>query len=266
MADLPTEEFTEWNASLDDGVATVELTHEKGAINERGLIEFRDTLEHLVNRDDVGAIVLAGGPEAFCVGMDVEAFVDLVDQTATDSVERRHRICKFIRQFHASIIEIREARQPVIAAVDGVAAGGGFSLALASDLVFASPDAAFTHAYTDIGATADGGSTYFLPHLIGLQKAKELVFTAQPVSPSEMADLGVVNEVINEDFQATVKERARELADRPSEAISRTKSLLNEGPDSMMEAQLERERQEFTEIAQTEEFERRVRGFFECRR
>lgn len=266
MTDLPSEEFTEWNASLDNGVATVELTHENSAINKRGLVELRDTLAYLVNQDDVGSIVFTGGPEAFCVGMDVESFVDLVDETSTESATRRRRIRELIRQFHASIVEIREARQPIIAAVDGVAAGGGFSLALACDLVFASPSAAFTHAYTDIGATADGGSSYFLPHVVGMQKAKELVFTPQPVSPLEMADHGVVNEVITEDFQATVEEHARELAERPSEAIARTKGLLNEAPDSTMEAQLERERQEFTEIAQTEEFERRVQAFFERRR
>lgn len=267
MVDLPTEEFTEWNASLDvHGVATLELIHEKSAIDAQGLVELRDTLEALVNRDEVGTILLTGGPDAFCVGLDIETFDEVIGETGTDSPDRRRRIREFVRQFHASIVEMREARQPVVAAVDGVAAGGGFSLALASDIVLASTDAAFTHAYTDLGATADGGSTYFLPRLVGLQKAKEIVFTPQPVSASEMADLGVVNKVIDGDFEATVEERARELADRPSVAIAHTKRLLNESLDTTMEAQLQRERRAFAEIGATETFERCVEAFLDHRR
>lgn len=264
MVDVPTTEFTEWDASVDDhGVATVELTHDKSAINDRGLVEFRDTLEWVVNQDEVAVIVLAGGPDAFCVGMDVESFAELVADTPTDSAERRRRLRAFIRQFHASIVEIREAHQPVVAAVDGMAAGGGFSLALASDLVYASPDASFTHAYTDLGATADGGSTYFLPRLVGLQKAKELVFTPHPASPSALEELGLVNEVIDESFEESVRERARTLADRPADAIAHTKRLLNESFDSTMAAQLQSERRAFADIAGTETFERRVEAFVE---
>jgi len=262
MSDILTDNFTEWSATLDEyGVATIELTHEKSALNDVGLVELRDILETLVNRTDVEVIVISGGTAAFCLGLDIRTFAEIVEETGTDSSERRRQIREYIRLFHASIVEIREARQPVIAAVDGMAAGGGFSLALASDLILASLNAAFTHAYTDLGVTSDGGSTYTLPRLVGLQKAKELVFASQPVAAPEMADLGVVNEVIDEDFEATVDERARELADRPSEAIAHTKRLLNEGVESTMETQLQRERRAFTEVTGTDTFERRVEEF-----
>lgn len=265
MSNIPTDNFTEWSATLDDyGIATIELNHDNSAINDLGLVELRDILEALVNHADVEVILFSGGPAAFCLGLDIRTFAEMVEETETDSPERRKQTREFIRLFHASIVEIREARQPVIAAVDGMAAGGGFSLALASDLILASSNAAFTHAYTDLGVTADGGSTYTLPRLVGLQKAKEFVFTPQPVSASKMADLGIVNEVIDGDFKATVHERARELADRPSVAIAHTKRLLNEGVDSTMEAQLQRERRAFTEVIGTETFEQRVEDFLNC--
>lgn len=263
MHDLPTANFEEWSAALDAGVATVELDHEKSAITERGLVELRDTLEHLIDRDDVQVVVLAGGSEAFCVGMDVGEFATLVAETPDDEATRRRRIREFIRTFHESILAIRRAPQPVVAAVDGTAAGGGLSLVLAADYVVASTDAAFTHAYTDIGATADGGSTYFLPHLVGMQTAKELVFTPQPVSPERMAELGVVNDVVDREFQAIVDERARELAQRPAEAIAHTKRLLNRGIESPLESHLEAEREAMAEIVTTEAFEQRVQAFAE---
>lgn len=267
MEEHPIEEYTEWTGAVNEQeVATLELTHEKSALTPRGLAELGGLVAYYSDQDDVEAIVIAGGPEAFCVGFDVEGFVDLFDETPDDPSARGRRLRELAGYFHSSILEIRNTSLPVVAAVDGVAAGGGFSLVLATDYVVASTDAVFTHAYTNIGATADGGSTYFLPHLVGLQKAKELVFMPQPLSPDEMADLGLVNEVVEEDFEGAVAEVAAELARRPTEAIARTKRMLNESFDSTLETQLEREREAFAAVAETETFESRVRAFVERRR
>jgi len=252
----------EWSVSVDDhGVATLRLLDGKAAINEPAMAEFRALFERLPHDPDVDVILVAGGPSAFCVGLDIDTFVKVLDATEDDAAERQRRIRDLIHQFHGAILGMHGADCPVVAAVDGVAAGGGLSIALASDLVFASPEAAFTHAYTDIGATADGGSTYFLPRLVGLQKAKELVFAPQPLSAREMADLGVVNNVLKGEFEAAARGRARELADRPAEAVARSKRLLNRSLDSTLERQLEREREDMAEIVLTEEFQARVREF-----
>ncbi|WP_254838551.1 enoyl-CoA hydratase/isomerase family protein [Natronomonas marina] len=256
------DSYEEWAVSVSDhGIASVELRHEKDAIDERGMVEFHEMLGRLPHRDDVEVILLTGGSSAFCVGLDIATFVDIFDATEGDEVERQRRIRELIHRFHGAILEMATVGCPVIAAVNGFAAGGGFSIALASDQIIASADAEFTHAYTDIGASSDGGSTYFLPRLVGLQKAKELVFTPQPLSADRMAELGVVNQVVEEDFEETVRERARTLADRPTEAIARSKRLLNGSLDATLEGQLEREREDMAEIVLTEEFERRVRGF-----
>lgn len=260
MTDASTYEG--WDVSVDDdGVATVALRHENAAIDERGMREYRDLLSRLPHEEGVEAILLTGGPESFCVGLEIQTFVDILDETADDAAERQRRIRDLVKCFHGAVLEMRNAPCPVVAAVDGTAAGGGFSIALASDYVVASPEASFTHAYTNIGATADGGSTYYLPRLVGIQKAKELVFAPQPVSAAEMADLGLVNDVLTGSFESAARERARELADRPSEAIARSKRLLNESLDSTLEQQLQREHDDMADVILTDEFEARVRAF-----
>jgi len=256
------DSYDGWEVSVDGhGVATLRLLDENAAIDGGAMAEFRTLFERLPHDPDVDAVLVTGGPSAFCVGLDIGTFVDILDATEDDAAERQRRIRDLIHQFHGAVLGMAGADCPVVAAVDGVAAGGGFSIALASDIVLASPEAAFTHAYTDIGATADGGSTYFLPRLVGLQKAKELVFAPQPLSADEMADLGVVNDVLEGEFQAAAHERARALADRPTEAVARSKRLLNRSLDSTLERQLEREREDMAEIVLTEEFQARVREF-----
>lgn len=259
---IDSDDYDEWDVSVDDrGVATLRLLHEKSAINKRGMTEFRDLFSHLPHLDEVRAILVTGGSGPFCVGLEMQTFVDILDATPDDDAERQRRIRDLVHRFHGAVLEMRNAPCPIVAAVDGVAAGGGFSLALASDYVLASPQATFTHAYTNIGATADGGSTYYLPRLVGIQKAKELVFTPQPVSAAEMADLGLVNDVVDERFESAVRERTQELVDRPTEAIARSKRLLNESLDSTLEQQLQREHDHMAEVVLTEEFEARVRAF-----
>lgn len=256
------DSYDEWSVSVDDyGVATLRLLHEKAALNRQGMSEFQDIFSRLPHKEAVEAILITGGERVFCVGLEIQTFVDILDESSTEEGELERRIGQLIQNFHGAILDMTSADCPVVAAVDGTAAGGGFSIALASDHVVATPEAKFTHAYTNIGATADGGSTYFLPRVVGLQKAKELVFAPQPISAEDMADLGIVNEVLDEPFEEGARERARELADRPTEAIARSKQLLNQSLDSTLEQQLERERADMTNIVKTDDFGARVREF-----
>lgn len=242
-------------------ILTIELEHPKSAIHYSGLHELLDVVEGLVNDDQASVLVFTGGPDAFCTGMDITEFSELVEDTDLNSTERKQQIDEFTRLFHASILALRDAPQPVIGAVDGAAAGGGFSLALAMDLVYATPESSFTHAYTDIAVTSDGGSTYFLPRLVGLQKAKELIFTGRSLSAEEMADLGLVNQVVEGDLEASVSQLAEELASRPSDTIASVKRLLNDGIEASLETQLEHERKKMKEAVQRAEFESRIQQF-----
>lgn len=267
--DGPSDEYKQWSVSResieDRDIVTIQLEHPQSAITHRALEEMLELFEHLTNDESVGAVVHTGGPDAFCRGMDIAEFATMVTNTDPGSVERRRQIQELTRLFHDTIIGIRNAPQPVIAAVDGTAAGGGLSQVLACDLVYSSDEATFTHSYTDIGTTSDGGSTYFLPRLIGLQRAKELVFSPQPVSADEMAGLGLVNEVVSDGQTPTsvAHERAGEIITRPAFSISKSKQLLNRGIESPLETHLERERELMTEAVQREEFEKRIMQFVE---
>ena len=262
MSQSTTDSYEQWQTSIDeDGVATVEHTNPASALTVTGLEELVTVLDSLSHDEAVEVILLRGGPRAFCVGMEIEEFVSMLDDTADDDLKRQQKIRAYIRTFHDSILAIRQAPQPVVAAVDGAAAGGGLSLVLATDYVIASQEATFTHAYTSIGATSDGGSTYMLPYLVGAQKAKELVFFSDSLSPEEMADLGLVNDVVDSGFDEVVSDRARELASRPSIAIAATKRLMNEAFDTSFEQHLESERSAFADMVTTETFDQSVRSF-----
>jgi 2-(1,2-epoxy-1,2-dihydrophenyl)acetyl-CoA isomerase len=254
--------FEQWSTQGEQtehgDIVTLSLEHPKSAVDRQGLEELLEIVEILGN-SGVEVLVFDGGPEAFCTGMDIATLGDLVDSTATNDPSRRQQIDEFTRLFHASIIALRKASQPVIGAIDGAAAGGGLSIALTMDLAYATPGSTYTHAYTDIAGTSDGGATYFLPRLVGLQRAKELVFSRQPIQAEEMANLGLVNEVVPADRLAeVVREKALELAAQPSAAIADVKQLLQSGVEQSLEMQLEAERDSMKRAIQSEEFEQRI--------
>ncbi|MDR1603933.1 MAG: enoyl-CoA hydratase/isomerase family protein [Gracilibacteraceae bacterium] len=171
----------------------------------------------------VKVVVLTGAGRAFCAGGDVTAFAGVGLEEAVDGIKATSK--SLVRAF-------TQCPKPILASVNGFAVGAGLSLALLSDLVIASAQAVFGAAFVNIGLTPDCGSLYFLPRLVGLAKAKELVFTGANIDAREALALGIVNQVAEPDKLAEVTAKmAARLAAQPGLSMAQSKALLHMGLD-----------------------------------
>jgi 2-(1,2-epoxy-1,2-dihydrophenyl)acetyl-CoA isomerase len=204
---------------------------------------------------DVRCIVVTGRGRAFCAGGDVKDFVDNLGRIGA-------HIKELTTYLHAAISRFCRSDKPVIMAVNGVAAGGGFSLALSGDLVLAAESAKFTMAYSKIAASPDGSSSYFLPRLIGLRRAMELYFTNRVLTAREAADWGMITRAVPDaELTPAVDALARELAQGPTKAFGTAKRLLHQSTWESLETQLELEAQGIAACGHTEDFRAGVTAF-----
>ncbi|MES2972632.1 MAG: enoyl-CoA hydratase/isomerase family protein [Pseudomonadota bacterium] len=180
-------------------------------------------------RDDasVRAVVLTGAGGHFCAGGDVKILAEMQGRK-TDVMEGRERIRKLHRWFD----ELVDLEKPVIAAVDGVVFGAGLSLALSADFVLATPRAKFCAVFTRLGFVPDMGAMYLLPRVVGLQMAKELVFTGRVVGVDEARQIGLVHSVVSTDLQAAALEFAARFHSAPTATLGMAKSVMNHAFES----------------------------------
>lgn len=216
-------------------------------------------------RPEIRAVMLTGTEGAFCAGADVKDFVDSLDDGGPEGLSQH--LHKLADSLHRDIIMgIRRLEKPVVAAVNGVAAGAGFSLALCSDVRVASADARFIMAYAGIGCTADGGSTYMLPRLVGVGKAMEIYMASQPIGAEYARELGLVNQVCPaEGFERHALETATRLAQGPTIAYGRVKTLFENSWGAGLEEQLDAETEAISNIVFTGDFQEGVKAFTEKR-
>lgn len=223
---------------------------------------FRRALEEVALDTSVRAVILTGAGRAFCAGGDVAA------------MEQNRREASLPTFFHDLTGEQERAvrtivgmPKPVVAALPGVAAGGGLSLALACDWRIAAEGATLVPAFPALGAVPDGGLTYFLPHFLGLGLSQELLFTNAVVSAARGRELGLLHEVIpSASLGARAWERARELAAGPTFAYGWMKRLLLLSFTESLEGQLAAERRGAVEAARGAELPEGVRAFHEKRK
>ena len=247
----------------DDGVATITLNRPANfnALNLEMGRELVEAIEKCTKNVRVKAVVITGAGKAFCAGGDLKAAKERLDNSPSDFFRE---LTKF---FHRVILDIRMMPKPVIASINGPAAGGGFSLALACDLRIASDKATFKQAYTSVGLVPNGGLTFHLPKLVGLGKASELIFLDKGITAGEAEKLGLVNQVAPEaKLKEATSEVAKRLAKGPSLAFARAKALLNQALINSLESQLEIERQGVVLSGETEDFREAVLAFFEKRK
>jgi 2-(1,2-epoxy-1,2-dihydrophenyl)acetyl-CoA isomerase len=203
----------------------------------------------------VRCIVITGSGKAFCSGGDVKDFTDTIDRIGV-------HIKRLTTDFHGAISRLARAPKPVVMAVNGVAAGAGFSLAVAGDLVVATESARFTLAYSRIGAAPDGSSTYFLPRLIGYSRAMELYLTNRTLSAREAMEWGLVNRVVADgEFRNAIGTLAGELARGPTFAFGLAKKLFLHSTQESLETQMELEAQAIADRAQRRFQERASAAF-----
>lgn len=210
----------------------------------------------------VRAIVLTGAGRAFCAGGDLREMQAIAG--------REGRIEAFfdepLRLLNETILLIGEAPVPVIAAVNGVASGGGCNLALACDLVVAAESARFNQAFIKIGLSPDCGGTFILPRLIGWRRAAELMFTGDMVSADQAQQLGMINSVVPDgELMPHALALAERLAAAPTAAIAQIKKLLEASVANDCRSQLELERRAQIESGKTKDFIEGVASFLEKR-
>ena len=245
--------------TVDDGVLTLTLNRPEvlNAITPGLLDEVAGALGEAASGGTVRAVIITGAGRGFCSGQDLRA------ATAGDGLD----VGAVLRDHYAPAIRaIRSMDQPVIAAVNGVAAGAGFSLALACDLRIAAESATFVSAFVRIGLIPDLASTYFLPRLIGPARAAELMMLGEAVNSARALELGIVNRVVPDaELAAAASELAGRLARGPR-AIGLTKRALEASHENDLEAQLAVEERLQTEATTTHDFAEGVGAFLEKRR
>jgi 2-(1,2-epoxy-1,2-dihydrophenyl)acetyl-CoA isomerase len=242
---------------VKDAVATITLNRPE-AYNALNLALGRDLFHATLEADEdraVRCVVVTGAGKAFCAGGDVKDFNDSADRVGI-------LIKELTTYLHGSVSRFARTAKPVVMAVNGVAAGGGMSLALAGDLVVAAESAKFTMAYSRIAASPDGSSSYFLPRMIGLRRSLELHYTNRALSAREAMDWGLVNRVHPDaEFPAAVAALAKELAQGPTLAFGRAKLLFHQSTQESLETQMELEAQAIAASGRTEDFKNGVAAF-----
>ncbi|MDF3011686.1 MAG: enoyl-CoA hydratase/carnithine racemase [Burkholderiales bacterium] len=212
----------------------------------------------------VRCLVIRGG-EHFMAGGDLKWFHGLLAGRAP--AEIRAQFEAFIGEVHPLIVSLRRMPKPVLASVRGAAAGFGMSLMMACDLALAADDAYFTLAYTLIGATPDGGSTYALPRLVGQKKAMEIALLGERFDARAAERLGLVNRVVAAaSLEAETERLAAQLAAGPAAVYARTKALINRSLERTLESQLQEEAERFAESAAEPDFAEGLRAFLEKRK
>jgi 2-(1,2-epoxy-1,2-dihydrophenyl)acetyl-CoA isomerase len=205
---------------------------------------------------EVRAVVVTGAGRGFCVGQDLTEF-----REAPGDIGTRLR-----GNYHPNVLAIRALEKPVIAAVNGPAAGAGLSFACACDLRIAADDATFVPAFINIGLVPDSGGTYFVRRLLGTARAFEWLATGRRLTAAEAHAWGLLSEVVEADrLAARAAELAAELAALPTRGVAMTKRLLDHAEHTTLEEQLELEAQLQTAATQTKDFREGVAAFLEKR-
>lgn len=230
------------------------------AVSRRMIAEIKDCWEDLAADASVRAVLITGAGRGFCAGADLAD----PDRAASATADSGAALDKY---FNPVIRLMRTIPKPIVAAVNGVAAGVGMSFALASDIAIAGKSASFLQAFARIGLLPDGGSTWFLPRLAGDQRARALAMLAPQISADKAKEWGLIWDVVDDAaLMATATEIARKLADGPTMALARIKGALAHSSANDLSAQLDVERDYQRELGRSDDFKEGVAAFLAKRK
>jgi 2-(1,2-epoxy-1,2-dihydrophenyl)acetyl-CoA isomerase len=252
-------EYDSLTVERDGGVARIVLDDEesRNALRVAEADELIEAAVTLGEDPETRCIVLTHTGQFFGIGADLTQFDG--DDPAADATQMR----QLAGRLHEAVIQLHQTETPVVGGVDGVAAGAGFSLALAPDLLVLSEDARLEYAYPRVGLTGDGGSTFFLPRLVGLRKAKEIALVDEPIPPAEAVEMGLANEAVPAgEFEGRLDELAEDLAAGATTALGSVTRLMTESFEHSVEEQLAAETDAIAKAARTEDFGRGLDAFF----
>ena len=249
-----------------DNVGTLTLNRPKAlnALTPQMKDEMADAVTRLEFDPAVRCVVVKGAGEHFMAGGDVKGFY--ADRDASAHSKRR-RFLEGINALHPVMFSLRRMKKPVIASVQGYAAGYGMSLAMACDLTICADDAKFALAYVRIGTSPDGTGTYMLPRIVGLKKAMEIALLGDDMDARAAADVGLVNFVVpRAELDAETAKLATRLANGPTHALANVKRLIHHSMDTAYEVQLQQEAEAFETNVHTADFIEGISAFAEKRK
>jgi 2-(1,2-epoxy-1,2-dihydrophenyl)acetyl-CoA isomerase len=246
--------------TIENGVCQLKLNRPAvfNSFNKAMALLLQSELDKAALNDQVRVIVLTGEGKAFCAGQDLSEAID----------PEGPELQAIVRDHYNPIIErIRTIEKPIIAAVNGVAAGAGANIALACDITIAKKSAAFVQAFSKIGLIPDSGGTYFLPRIIGMQKALALFMTGEKISGEQADQLNMIYKAVEDElFDAEVNSFSQSIALMPTRALGLTKKAVNESYGNTLTEQLALEETLQTEAGLTYDFREGVNAFLEKRK
>lgn len=246
---------------ISEHVATITLNRPKvfNSFNKEMAFAMQEALDQCANDDNVRAVLIIGEGKAFCAGQDIQEITDPDLNPGFRAILDDH--------YNPIVTKIRDLKKPVIAAVNGVAAGAGANIALCCDVVIATQSAAFIQAFSKIGLIPDSAGTYFLPRLIGYAKASAIMMLADKITADEADQLGMIyKSVPDADFKSVVEKTVHKLANLPTVALANTKQALNQSMTNTLEEQLRLESVLQIESASTADYQEGVAAFIEKRK
>lgn len=244
-----------------EGIAHITLNRPQSfnSFNRKMALELQEALDECDNNETIRAVVISGAGKAFCAGQDL---VEVTDPSLNPGFK------KILDEHYGPIIsKIRSTAKPIVAAVNGVAAGAGANIALACDIVVASTHASFIQAFSAIGLIPDSGGTFFLPRLIGFQKASALAMLGDKISATEAEKLGMIYKVFDsEAFLDEVNQLAARIAKMPTKGLALTKQAFNSAFTNSLEEQLALESKLQIQASETHDYQEGVTAFIEKRK
>ncbi len=240
------------------GYITLNRPDKYNSYNREMALALQGYLDDCEADDEVRCIYLTGAGKGFCSGQDLSEAVN----PTPEEFERMVR-----EHYNATILRLRKIEKPIIAAVNGVAAGAGANIALACDIVLANESASFIQAFSKIGLIPDSGGTFFLPRLVGMQRAAALMMTAEKVSAADAVAMGMIYKCFADDvFETESKKMAITLAQMPTKGIGLTKRLLNRSFSNDLQQQLDMEKEVQIQAGSSYDFREGVMSFLEKRK
>ena len=246
--------------SKAQGLATLTLNapDKLNAVSRKMIAEIKQAWEEIGADGSVRAVLLTGNGRGFCAG------ADLSDPDRKNDADSGSALDKF---FNPVIRTMRALPKPIVAAVNGVAAGVGMSFAMAADIAIAAKSASFLQAFSRIGLLPDGGSTWFLPRLVGEQRARALAMLAPQISAEQAKQWGLIWDVVEDaTLMPTATELAHRLASGPTQSLARIKEAMNRAAQNDLGQQLDIERDFQRELGRTEDFREGVTAFLAKRK
>ena len=248
------------NFSKNNGVAVIKFNRPDkfNSFNKSLAMKVQGALDDCANDDQVRVIILTGEGKAFCAGQDLAEATD-PNGPPLKNIVGEH--------YNPIIKRLRKIEKPIIAAVNGVAAGAGANIALACDIVIAKNSAKFIQAFSAIGLIPDSGGTYFLPRLVGKQKALALMMTGDRISAEEAEKMNMIYKAIeDEGFDAYVEGFSARMAQMPTYGLGLTKKAVNESFNNTLDEQLDLEEELQFEAGQSHDFKEGTAAFLEKRK